>query len=151
VGRVEALCRSDQTGVQKTLVPRAVFKAGFGLEGDAHAGDWHRQVSLLSAEDVAQVQRRLPDVAFGAFAENVVVSGLDLASLGIGSRLRLGEGVELTITQIGKECHTPCRIYHLTGDCIMPRLGLFAVVDRGGAVAIGDSADILIAVPRKQQ
>ncbi|MHC4253532.1 MAG: MOSC domain-containing protein [Planctomycetota bacterium] len=125
--RVEAICTSASKGERKGPRDRATFLEGRGIEGDAHAGEWHRQVSLLGAEDIDTVRRKgLPDIVPGAFAENVVVSGLNLESFGLGTRLRLGRDVVLSVTQIGKVCHSPCRIYHLTGDCIMPRLGLFA-------------------------
>jgi MOSC domain-containing protein YiiM len=143
LGRVDAICVSEKTGVQKTPVRRARLRAGFGIEGDAHAGDWHRQVSLLSASDVAEARKRLPDIADGAFAENLVISGIDFSLLTVGARLRLGNTVVLRITQIGKECHTPCRIGQLTGDCIMPRLGRFAEVQSGGEIAIGDGVEVL--------
>lgn len=149
MGRIEAICTSRKKGVRKTAVASAEFVTGHGIEGDAHAGPWHRQVSLLAAEDVAEVRRRgLPDVAAGDFAENLTVSGVPLESLGLGSRLRLGDGVELRVTQIGKACHKPCRIQRLTGDCIMPKRGLFASVEGGGKVAVGDPADVLRHVSR---
>ena len=150
-GRINALCVSREKGERKRPVDPAWFQAGHGIRGDAHAGLWHRQVSLLAAEDIETVRRKgLPDIVFGDFAENVVVSGLNLNVLGIGTRLRLNKNVEITITQIGKECHTPCRIYYLTGDCIMPRLGLFARVDVGGEVRTGDPVDLIDVVPREQ-
>jgi len=148
MGRVEALCISERKGQRKTPVDAAVFIAGRGIESDAHAGPWHRQVSLLSAEDIETVRKKLPDVKPGDFAENVIVSGLDLGALGLGTRLQLGEEVVVSITQIGKNCHTPCRIYHLTGDCIMPRLGVFARVEAGGEVRRRDPAEVRQAVPR---
>jgi len=147
--QVEALCISETTGERKHAVDSAVFRSDHGIEGDAHAGPWHRQVSLLSREDIETVRRNgLPELAPGDFAENIIVSGLDLASFGVGTRLRLGRDVVLSITQIGKVCHSPCRIYELTGDCIMPRVGLFARVEVGGKVRIGDSVEILDLVPR---
>lgn len=158
MARVEALCISDATGRQKHVVEEAVFRTGHGIEGDAHAGTgvdvsgaegWHRQVSLLASEDIETVREAgLPDLAPGAFAENVVLSGVDLVSLGLGTRLRLGREVVLSVTQIGKVCHTPCEIGRLTGDCIMPRLGLFARVETGGTVRPGDEADVLDLVER---
>ena len=150
MAKVEALCLSEAKGMQKEPVPSAVFRADHGIESDAHAGPWHRQVSLLSAEAVESVREKLPDIGPGNFAENVVVSGVDLAGLGLGSRLRLGGGVVLTITQIGKVCHTPCQIGRLTGDCIMPREGLFARVEAGGKVRTGDAVDVLEVVPRQR-
>lgn len=147
--KIEALCVSGSKGERKRPVETVVFQAGHGIEGDAHAGAWHRQVSLLAHEDIERVRRNgLPDVARGDFAENVVVSGLDLSSFGLGSRVRLGESAVLSITQLGKVCHSPCRIYHLTGDCIMPRLGLFARVEKGGEVRVGDGVAALDVVPR---
>ena len=149
MARVEALCVSEAKGEQKSTVPSAVLRAGHGIEGDAHAGAWHRQVSLLAQEDVEALRRKgLPDIAPGDFAENVVVSGSDLASFGLGTRLRLGRDVVLSITQIGKVCHTPCRVYYTAGDCIMPRLGLFARVESGGKVCVGDTVEPLDVVPR---
>lgn len=146
--QVEALCISETRGERKHPVDLAVFRSDHGIEGDAHAGPWHRQVSLLSKEDIEVVRRNgLPDVVPGDFAENVILSGLELASFGLGTRLRLGRDVVLSITQIGKACHAPCRIYQLTGDCIMPRVGLFARVEVGGRVRRGDSVEVLDLVP----
>jgi len=147
-GNVESLSISDRKGVRKRPVPSAVFVADHGIQDDAHAGAWHRQVSLLASQDIAQVRRRLKDLQPGDFAENVAVADMDLSGLGLGSRLRLGKDVELSVTQIGKVCHTPCQIYHLTGDCIMPRLGLFARVLTGGTVQTGDPLSVLRQVPR---
>jgi len=151
VPRIEALCVGETKGIRKHAVNSAVFRTGHGIEGDAHAGPWHRQVSLLSHEDIEAVRRNgLSDISPGDFAENIILSGLDLASLGLGTRLRLGRDVVLSITQIGKACHSPCRIYQLTGDCIMPRVGLFARVEVGGEVQTGDSVEILDLVPRSR-
>jgi len=147
---VEALCTSGKKGEQKRPVETAVFRTEHGIDGDAHAGPWHRQVSLLAVEDIEIVRQALPDVRPGAFAENVVVSGIDLAALGLGSRLRLGAAAILSVTQIGKVCHTPCAIGRLTGDCIMPRLGLFARVLEGGEVRVGDAAEVVALVPRER-
>ncbi len=146
---VEAICISENKGERKTPVESAAFRADSGIASDAHAGRWHRQVSLLAAEDIEAARRRgLPDLKPGDFAENVVLSGLDLGALGLGTELRLGAEVTLSVTQIGKVCHTPCRVYHLTGDCIMPRLGLFARVTAGGEVRVGDAAEVIRPVPR---
>jgi len=149
MGRVEALCISENKGERKTPVDAAVFRADSGIEADAHAGAWHRQVSLLAAGDIERVRSSLGDIGPGDFAENVILSGLDLASLGLGTRLRLGRDVVLAVSQIGKVCHTPCRIHELTGDCIMPRMGLFARVAAGGQVSIGDDAEPVEIVPRE--
>lgn len=150
MGRVEALCISQNKGERKTPVQRALFCADHGIESDAHANTWHRQISILAAEDIESVrQKGLPDLAPGDFAENLVLSGMDLSSLGLGTRVRLGQDVILSITQIGKVCHTPCRIYKLTGDCIMPRLGLFARVEVGGEVHVADPAETLEVIRRE--
>ena len=150
MGRIDALCVGSDKGERKSPVDTAEFRADHGIASDAHAGLGHRQVSLLAAEDIETVRRGgLADLSPGDFAENVIVSGLDLGSLGLGSRLRLGSDVVLSVTQIGKVCHTPCRIYHLTGDCIMPRLGLFARVCEGGRVSVGDAAAIQQRVARE--
>jgi molybdenum cofactor synthesis domain-containing protein len=149
-GRITAICISKEKGEAKRPVGRAMFLAGHGIEGDAHAGSWHRQVSLLSADAVDQeVRPKMPEIQPGDFAENVLVAGLDLDALGLGSRLRLGDEVELVITQIGKVCHSHCAIFETLGDCLMPRRGLFARVARGGAAAAGDAAEILELVPRE--
>ena len=150
MGRVEALCRSDQKGQRKQPLEECEFRADHGIVGDAHAGPWHRQVSLLALEQVETVRRQLPDVGPGDFAENVLVSGVDLAALGLGSRLRLGADVALYVTQIGKECHTPCSIGQRLGDCILPRCGLFARVESGGRVRRGDPVDVTETVPRER-
>ena len=151
MGRIESICISAAKGERKHLVQAAVLRAHHGIEGDAHTGSWHRQVSLLAAEDIDAVRRRsLPELAPGAFAENMAVSGLELRALGLGSRLRLGRDAVLAITQIGKRCHAPCVIQRETGDCIMPRLGLFARVLAGGAVAVGDRVDVEERIPRER-
>ncbi len=147
MGRIDAICTSPEKGVRKTAVSSVQFVSGHGIEGDAHAGPWHRQVSLLATENIEETRRRLPDIVAGDFAENVAISGIEPDSLGLGSRLRLGAEAELRITQIGKVCHKPCRIQYLTGDCIMPRSGLFARVETGGSVSVGDSVELLQLVP----
>ncbi len=149
MGRVEAICVSQRKGERKTPVVAATFVGGLGIDGDAHSGNWHRQVSLLDADDIEHVRRAgLPDLAPGAFAENLVVSGLRLEELGLGSKLRLGTAIVLSITQIGKRCHSPCRIHFLTGDCIMPRRGLFAEVEGGGEAVPGMEATVERRIPR---
>jgi molybdenum cofactor synthesis domain-containing protein len=149
VGRLEAICVSARKGERKRPVDRARFITDRGIEGDAHAGDWHRQVSLLAAEDIAAVRRgALCGVGPGDFAENLVVSGMDLGSFGPGTRLTVGREVVLSITQIGKVCHSACAIGRQTGDCIMPRRGLFARVKVGGEARVGDEVGTLRAVPR---
>jgi len=146
MARIKALCIGQKKGEPKRPVDASEFRQDHGLVGDAHAGAWHRQVSLLAAEDIEQVRRRLSDVRPGDFAENVVVSGLDFGQLGLGSRVRLGAAVLLRLTQIGKSCHTPCRIGRTVGDCIMPRAGLFARVEAGGRVCVGDVVEVIEAI-----
>ena len=150
MGRVEAVCISVKKGEKKSPMQLARFGTNHGIEGDAHAGPWHRQVSLLAAEDTEEMRRTLPDLKPGGFAENLLLSGVDLSALGLGSRLRLGGETDLTVTQLGKACHRRCAIYYQAGDCIMPRLGLFARVLRGGTVVTGDTAEVLWVVPRKK-
>lgn len=136
---IEAVCTSDKKGTVKKERERATLKADWGIDGDAHAGDWHRQVSLLAAESITLVKEVLPTLKKGAFAENIITRGIALEKLGIGSRVRIGETVVLEITQIGKECHNSgCAIKKATGDCIMPREGLFARVIEGGTIGPGD-------------
>jgi len=140
MGSVRAINVSPEKGTVKEPVPRARLRAGHGIEGDAHAGDWHRQVSLLPHESIEAVRTQLPDLADGAFAENIVTEGIDLARAQIGDRLRMGE-VVLEVTQIGKQCHHGCVIRQVTGDCIMPREGIFCRVIEGGAIAPGTSLE----------
>lgn len=150
MGRIEAICISRNKGEKKIPVQSALFVQNHGIEGDAHAGAWHRQISILSLADVEGMkQKGLPDLKAGDFAENIVASGVDLSDMGLGSRLTLGNEVELSITQIGKVCHSHCAIYHQTGDCIMPRAGLFARVIRGGNIAPGDRLEVTGMISRK--
>ena len=136
---IVAVCTSKEKGERKVNVGQGELQAGFGLVGDAHGGDWHRQVSLLAIESIAKMQRAGLDVGPGDFAENLTTRGVDLYSLPVGTRLRIGEKILLEITQIGKECHDRCAIYHQAGDCVMPREGIFAIVCAGGPVAVGDA------------
>ncbi len=133
---------SDRKGTRKSPVAESILRCGFGLEGDAHGGDWHRQVSLLGTESMAKV--KLPGLVLkpGDFAENITTEGVDLPHLPIGTRLRVG-GAELEVTQIGKECHLGCDIRRQVGDCVMPREGIFARVLREGAIHPGDDIEVL--------
>jgi MOSC domain-containing protein YiiM len=140
-GTITAVCTSKKKGIPKTDVGSGFMAEGFGLRGDAHGGDWHRQVSLLSVEQIATMKAKGLDVGPGAFAENLTTIGFDLAAVKVGDRLKVGESVILEITQIGKECHTRCAIYHKIGDCIMPEQGVFARIVTGGEVKTGDSID----------
>ncbi len=137
-GRLEAVCISREKGTVKTAVPAARLEAGHGLVGDAHAGPWHRQVSLLAGESIDRMRAVLPDLIAGAFAENLVVRGVDLMSASVGDRLLVGDDAVLEVTQIGKDCHQACAIGVATGDCIMPREGIFCRVIAGGEVRPGD-------------
>ena len=136
-GIVRAVCLSQARGTEKVNAGRAELRADWGLVGDAHAGHWHRQVSLLSADKIAAFNAKGANVQPGAFGENLVVEGLDFRAMPVGSRLRCGQAL-LEITQIGKECHSHCAIYHRMGECIMPHEGVFAKVLEGGTVAVGD-------------
>jgi MOSC domain-containing protein YiiM len=124
---------SSRTGVQKRPVEKAVMRQDHGIVGDAHAGDWHRQVSLLADEDIETLRGKGIEIGFGDFAENITTRGIDLASLPIGARISIGP-VLLEVTQIGKVCHTGCAISRTTGDCVMPRKGVFARVILGGEI-----------------
>ncbi len=136
--KIEAICTSSEKGVVKTPVDQAELRVDHGIVGDAHAGDWHRQISLLATESIAKMKVILPDLPDGAFAENIVTSGLELKTLPIGTKLHLGETI-LELTQIGKECHQGCAIREATGDCVMPREGVFCKVIQGGTIRPGDS------------
>lgn len=137
-GKVLAVCTSQKTGTAKQQVDEVELRRGHGIVGDAHAGSWHRQVSLLAEERVAEMRAKGLELAPGAFGENVVTTGIDLAALAIGRRVRAGEHAVLQVTQHGKQCHTRCAIYHQTGDCIMPVHGIFVRVLRGGMLRPGD-------------
>lgn len=133
---VEAVCLSHKKGIVKKEQDQVVARENWGIEGDAHAGEWHRQVSLLAGESIDTVKEILPTLKNGAFAENIITRGIDLTSLTIGVRLQIGDEVLLEITQIGKECHNSgCAIKKATGDCIMPREGIFARVLQGGKIS----------------
>ena len=150
MGKILAICLSESKGHQKQPVQQARLLADHGLEGDAHAGAWHRQLSLLAAGDVVSMRERgLPALRYGEFAENLVIDGLDFEALGLGSRLRLGPSASVSITQRGKACHTKCAIFRQVGDCIMPTRGLFARVVEGGEICVGDSAELMAHVPRE--
>ena len=137
-GVVKAVCISDRRGIEKKAVEEGHFLVNFGIEGDAHGGSWHRQVSLLSYDKVKAFNEQGAGVDDGAFGENLVVEGLDFRKLPVGTRLFAGTA-ELVMTQIGKECHSHCAIYHRMGDCIMPREGVFAQVVKEGVIRPGDT------------
>ena len=139
---VVAVCVSEKKGTVKTPAESIELRIAHGIEGDAHAGDWHRQVSLLGIESVNKLKEAFPDLPPGAFAENILTEGLTLYELPIGTKLRVGEAL-LEITQIGKECHEACEIRKKTGDCVMPREGVFAVVLKAASIRSGDNVEIV--------
>ena len=141
MAKVLAVCISERKGTVKHPVDEVVMKIDHGIVGDAHAGNWHRQVSLLSDESVAKMREKFPDIPVGAFAENVLTEGLILYKLPVGTRLQVGE-VLLEVTQIGKECHADCAIRQQVGDCVMPREGIFAKVLKEGTVRTGDLVQV---------
>lgn len=141
-GRVLAVCLSERKGVRKKPVDSIKLEVGSGVVGDAHAGSWHRQVSLLPNESVDELRGVLPALAPGDFAENVLTEGLDLKSLPVGTVLAVGEAL-VAVTQIGKKCHNDCEIKRLVGKCAMPSEGIFAVVIRDGAVRRGDGVRVV--------
>ena len=142
MGKIMAVCISEKRGTQKKNIEKVRLIEDFGLEGDAHGGKWHRQVSLLSYERVRAFEEKGISVEDGAFGENLLVEGFDFKTLPVGTRFRCGEAL-LEMTQIGKECHSHCEIYQAVGDCIMPREGVFARVLHGGVIQIGDELEIV--------
>ena len=140
-GRVRAICISEKRGTEKHAVAEAKFEKGFGIVGDAHAGKWHRQVSLLSWDKIEAFRSRGAEVRDGDFGENLVVSGIDFRALPIGTKFRCND-VVLELTQIGKECHHGCQIFQKMGECIMPREGVFTRVLHGGTISVGDTLTV---------
>lgn len=133
---------SERKTVRKKSVEKANVIAEYGIDGDAHAGDWHRQVSLLALESIEKMKQMGLKVGPGDFAENITTRGIDLLSLPLGTRLKVGE-ILLEVTQHGKECHTKCTIYYQAGDCVMPKEGIFARVIEGGEIKIGDVIEVI--------
>ena len=148
MGKILAVCLSEKKGTLKVPVEKAELKEDWGIVGDAHAGKWHRQVSLLGFEAMDAFRKRGANVDFGAFGENLVVEGIDLTHLPVGTRFRIGDCL-LEMSQIGKACHSHCAIYKQVGDCIMPREGVFAVVKKGGVVMPGDEITVIPADPER--
>ena len=142
MGKILAICISEKKGIQKSPIDSAVLLEDWGIEGDAHGGKWHRQVSLLSFEKIEDFRAKGADVDFGAFGENLVVEGFDLRKIPVGSRFQIGDAL-LELTQIGKERHSHCAIFHAVGDCIMPREGVFTKVLKGGSIKVGDEIQLL--------
>jgi MOSC domain-containing protein YiiM len=146
-GKIVSINISDKKGVRKTPVKEVFIKENYGIEGDAHASSkWHRQVSLLAIESIKKMQKMGLDVKPGDFAENITTKGIDLLSLPIGTRLKLGKHVVGEVSQIGKICHTRCAIYEQAGDCVMPKEGIFIRIFTNGKIKVGD--EILISFRR---
>ncbi|MDF2873718.1 MAG: hypothetical protein K0R22_401 [Sporomusa sp.] len=144
-GKIVAVCTSKNKGERKKNVGQSTLLPGLGLEGDAHAGFQHRQVSLLAVESIEKMRKMGLDVHPGDFAENITTEGLTLPILPIGTKLKIGD-VLLEVSQIGKECHTRCNIYYQAGDCVMPKEGIFAIVITGGPVTTGDTIEVIESV-----
>jgi MOSC domain-containing protein YiiM len=142
-GQIKAISISTKKGTKKTNVPDAELKIDFGIVGDAHAGGWHRQVSLLAVESIDKMVAVGATVSPGDFAENITTEGVNLHKFRIGTKLKIGSDTELEITQIGKECHNRCEIFEQVGDCIMPKEGVFAKVIKAGTIKNGDPIEVL--------
>ena len=145
-GKVVAVCVSAKTGVPKHDVGSGELRVDWGIVGDAHAGNWHRQVSLLANESIDKMRAKGLKVHAGSFAENITTSGIELYTLPVGTRMRLGSAL-VQVTQIGKVCHDKCAIYYQAGDCVMPREGIFVKVIEPGAVAVDDTLEVLADLP----
>ena len=141
--KIVSIAISKKKGTRKTQVEEASVMPDHGLEGDAHAGPWHRQVSFLASESIEKARKQGLDVTFGDFAENIATEGVDWEKMQIGTKLQLGDSTLVEITQIGKECHNRCAIYYQAGDCIMPREGVFTRVIKGGKIKCGDMVQIM--------
>jgi MOSC domain-containing protein YiiM len=146
-GRVLAVNISEDKGTKKKNIQSCAIMKGHGLKGDAHAGPWHRQVSLLANESIQKMRDLGLDVGYGDFAENITTEGVDLVHLPIGTEIRIGKSVTLRVTQIGKVCHDRCAIYYQAGDCIMPKEGIFGEVIHEGDVKVGDE---IITISKSQ-
>lgn len=141
--KITSIAISKKKGTRKTCIASSRLVENFGLEGDAHGGDWHRQVSFLATESIDSAKARGLDVTFGDFAENIATTGIDWKTLPIGTRVKVGQEGLVEVTQIGKQCVKKCAIFYQAGDCIMPREGVFAKVLRGGRIRVGDPLEIL--------
>ncbi len=143
MGIIKAVCTSPKKGMRKKDVGDGLLIEGHGLNNDAHAGDWHRQVSLLAIESIDKMRALGLDVGPGDFAENLTTDGIDLVSLPLGTRLKIGSEAVGEVTQIGKECHRRCAIYYQAGDCVMPKEGIFIRVLTGGKVKAGETIEVI--------
>ena len=142
MGKVLAICISEKKGTLKTEINEANVIEDFGIENDAKAGKWHRQVSLLEFNKIDEFRKKGANVDFGAFGENIVLEGIELHTLPIGQLIKIGD-VLLEVTQIGKKCHDKCQIYYQVGECIMPKNGIFTKVLKGGKVKVGDECSLV--------
>jgi MOSC domain-containing protein YiiM len=142
MGEIIAVCTSEKKGMRKKNIGHGTLLEDFGVEGDAHGGPWHRQVSLLAMESIEKMRAKGLNVSPGDFAENLTTKGIELVSLPIGTRLKIGSTALGEVTQIGKECHNRCAIYYQAGDCVMPREGIFIKVITGGPVKVGDKIEV---------
>jgi MOSC domain-containing protein YiiM len=144
MAKIVAVCTSKEKGQRKKNMGQGMLVAEHGLAGDAHAGPWPRQVSLLAIESISKMQAVGLTVEPGDFAENLTTSGIDLSGLSLGTKLRIGDTALGEVTQIGKECHTRCAIFHQAGDCVMPREGIFIRMLVGGPVQVGDAVEVVM-------
>ncbi|MGL5245416.1 MAG: MOSC domain-containing protein [Sarcina sp.] len=142
MAKIIAICKSEKKGTAKICIEEVNLIDDFGLEGDAHAGKWHRQVSLLELKKIEDFIAQGGNVKFGDFGENIVIDGIVVDKLDIGQRIKIGDSI-LEITQIGKQCHTKCEIFHRVGKCIMPIHGVFAKVIKGGKIKVNDMANVV--------
>jgi len=147
-GKIKAISISKMRGTKKFNVPYAQLETGVGIASDAHSGSWHRQVSLLAIESIGNAAAKGASVGPGDFAENITTEGIDLSKLSIAAVLKLGDQAEIKVTQIGKQCHSKCRIFQQIGDCIMPREGVFAKVTKSGRIKPGDTIEVLPRHPK---
>lgn len=142
-GKIHAISISKRKGIPKSNIKAAKLIYEHGVENDVHAGNWHRQVSLLAVESIDRMRKKLPNLRAGAFAENITTEGIDLGRLTVGNKIKIGDNAELEITQLGKECHDKCAIYFFAGDCVMPTEGIFARVIKSGSICINDNITVL--------
>lgn len=143
-GKIVSINISEKKGVRKKPVDEAIINENSGIEGDAHASSkWHRQVSLLALESIKKMQAMGLDVKPGDFAENITTEGVDLLSLPLGTKMKVGSEVTGEVSQIGKECHNRCAIYYQAGDCVMPKEGIFIKILKGGSIKVGDNIEVL--------
>lgn len=142
--KVKAVCLSEEKGTTKKIIDKGLLIENYGLKGDAHAGKWHRQLSLLDESSIDKMRAHDYDLNYGDFAENITTEGLEnLFELPVGQKLRINENIILEITQIGKKCHHDCEIMQKIGDCVMPREGIFARVIKGGVIKAGDEIELI--------